>query len=306
MHDADFEAYLALLSRFLRLSAAQREDLRRELRAHLDDAVETEMARGLTRRQAVLRILDDFGDAAELAQRFGRPNPARRWIMQGTLAAACLGIVALGVSLLVPSSTSPTLAQLDGARRALPAEDAEAHLDAALERRVAEVNFADVPLDQLMAWMGETSGVNMVVLWSALEERGISRDRVVSSLKFRDTSLKTALQIVFADMSECPDVTYDYVNNVIVIGPTDCFRPVVRAYDVRDLLGNGEEGAPPDDGQELIALLTEAVAPDSWAQNGGVATVRLFRSTLVVRNFGWAQREVRDLIEQLRAAGATR
>jgi hypothetical protein len=40
MCDADFESYLDLLSRFLRLSRRQREDIRRELRAHLEDAIE--------------------------------------------------------------------------------------------------------------------------------------------------------------------------------------------------------------------------------------------------------------------------
>lgn len=308
MPDTEFEAYLALLSRFLRLSPAQREDLRRELRAHLDDALETEMARGLTRHQAVLRILDDFGDAAELAHRFGRPHPARRWIMQGTLTAACLAIIALGVSLLLPSGAAPTLAQQQpaprtstGADPVAVAESMDAVLDAALNKRVPEVNFTEVPLDQLMAWLSEASGANMVVLWSALEQAGVQRDRVVPSLKFNNVSVKTALQIVLADMSDGPEMTYDYFNNVIVIGPTERFRPVVRAYDVRDLLQGDEQGSQPD-AQQLIELVMEAAAPDSWASNGGVATVRLFRGTLVVRNYGWAQREVRDLISQLREA----
>ncbi|HMQ16396.1 MAG TPA: permease prefix domain 1-containing protein [Phycisphaerae bacterium] len=323
MHSVEFEAYLALLSRFLRLTAAQREDIRRELRSHLDDALEAEMAQGLTREQAVLRVLEDFGDAAELAHRFGRRHRARRWIMQGTLAAACLGVLAIGVSLLLPTGTSPLRAQ-DGALAAAQspqsaAPASETALNAALQRRVPEIRFEDAPLEAVRAWVAEMTQCNVVILWTALEECGIDRDRPIT-VTLRDVSIDTLLQVVFADVR--PRLYFDYIDNVLVIGPAERTRLVVRAYDVRDLLDDAGAAPPaasraesPDEQDQalesdtpevrrLLGLVTDTVYPDTWENNGGMGTIRAFRKAIVVRNHAWVHREVRDLLEQLRAAGA--
>lgn len=309
MHDAAFDAWLALLSRFLRLSPKQRDEIRRELRAHLEDGVEAEVARGLSRDQAVLKVLEDLGDAAELAHRFRQPHPVRRWIMQGTLAAACLAIVAIGLSLLAPPAATNLQAQQLKAKP-VHAAAADDPLDAALSKRLPEVNFQDAPLESVLRWIEDAAGVNIAVLWSALEEQGITRDHPMT-VQLRDATVETALNIIFGELRGATDVRFEIVKNVLVIAPAERFHMVVRVYDVRDLLEQdgvtqpaGENDAVGAGAAEaLVELVRDTVLPDSWEENGGAGRARVFKSKLVVRNYGWAHREIRDLLGQLRNSG---
>ena len=61
MPEQDFELYLSLLSRFLRLQPAQRDEVADELRDHLDQRLEELAARGLSREQAIHKALEEFG-----------------------------------------------------------------------------------------------------------------------------------------------------------------------------------------------------------------------------------------------------
>ena len=83
LSDPDYDAYLSLLTRFLRLSPSQRDEIRRELRAHMEEAIEAQLECGVPRDEAVRRALEDFGDAAELAARFSSIGSRRRWIILG-------------------------------------------------------------------------------------------------------------------------------------------------------------------------------------------------------------------------------
>jgi hypothetical protein len=314
MPDASFEAWLALLTRFLRLSPKQREEIRRELRSHLEDAIESEMARGASREQAILKVLEDFGDAAELAHRFRHTHAARRWIMQGTLAAACLAILAIGTSLIVPHSAHPVQAQQnaappkDGATRVVPAASDE-FLEDALDKILPEASFQEAPLEALLAWLGDQSGLNIVVLWNALQDFGINPDHTMT-LNFKKVSTRTALALIFADLRTSAELSYDMLDSTLVIAPGDRFRMVVRVYDVADLLA-ADQAEPAAEAEEvsahaasLVELVTDTAYPESWEQNGGEGTIRVFKHKLVARNYGWAHREIRELLRQLRNSEA--
>lgn len=82
MSEREFETYLTLLCRLLRLDAAQREVIARELRDHLEERLAELKARGVDREEAVRSALDEFGDAAGLAAEFSliARNVRRRWL----------------------------------------------------------------------------------------------------------------------------------------------------------------------------------------------------------------------------------
>src|SRR5438874_1983169 len=105
MPEQDFELYLSLLSRFLRLKPAQRGEIADELRDHLEERLEELAARGLSRGEAIKAALDEFGDAAELAQHFTQAAHIRRrrLIMRYTFGT----IAALAASLLVAAAFWP-------------------------------------------------------------------------------------------------------------------------------------------------------------------------------------------------------
>ena len=107
MSEQEFEAYLDLLARMLKLTPKQRDAIAHELRDHMEDRLEELQARGVPRDEAVRLALDEFGDANVLASDFTSiaKQRNRRRMMQTTFGtlAACAAI-ALSISFLMPSN----------------------------------------------------------------------------------------------------------------------------------------------------------------------------------------------------------
>ncbi|MGW8256700.1 MAG: permease prefix domain 1-containing protein, partial [Thermoguttaceae bacterium] len=70
MSPDEFQNYLGLLSRLLRLKATEREAIAEELRSHLEERVATLTAEGIEPARAISMALAEFGDAAALAAEF--------------------------------------------------------------------------------------------------------------------------------------------------------------------------------------------------------------------------------------------
>src|SRR5215471_533632 len=110
MSDREFENYLTLIGRLLRLSAAQRDAIGAELRDHFESRLTELTSRGLSHDAAVQIALEEFGDAAGLAAQFSRiaQTRKRRFIMRCTLASAAALAVALVVAVsLWPENHAP-------------------------------------------------------------------------------------------------------------------------------------------------------------------------------------------------------
>jgi hypothetical protein len=317
MSETDYEAYLRLLSRFLRLSARQRAEIRRELRAHLEEAIDDDIARGVPREEAILRALDDFGDAAELAARFCSIGRRRRWIMRGTMAAACIGFVALALTALTPNSVSTVIAEPgdDGmapVRSSLAASADDPRADeilAALHRELPEVTFEDAPFEAIIDYLGELLQINIHVEWQRLEDAGVARDAPVT-VNLRKISAARLLELVLGDAGGDVDLGYEMRHGVLVFSTREALMEHLstRMYDVRDLLNMPPDGGASADVEDLSEQLTElilnVVEPDSWQPHGGSGYLQVFNGVLVVRQFDSAQREIQTLIDSLRATGA--
>src|SRR6516165_10217471 len=117
MPEHEFDLYLSLLSRFLRLKPAQRDEIADELRDHLEARLEELAARGLSREEAIRAALDEFGDAAELANHFTRAAHIRkrRLIMRLTFGS----VAALAASLLIAAAFWPESRQAPAPQNAL-------------------------------------------------------------------------------------------------------------------------------------------------------------------------------------------
>ena len=70
MSEREFEAYLNLLARTLRLSGKQRQRIAGELRDHMETRLDELIEQGMSRDEAVLAALDEFGDASVLSHDF--------------------------------------------------------------------------------------------------------------------------------------------------------------------------------------------------------------------------------------------
>ena len=84
MSNEEFENYLALVSRLLRLNRSQREMIRNEMRDHLETRVEEMVDSGVDRKDAIRSALEEFGDAAGLANQFQLISNLnqKRWMMR--------------------------------------------------------------------------------------------------------------------------------------------------------------------------------------------------------------------------------
>ncbi len=292
--DPEFEAYLNLLGRFLRLSGHQRREIRRELETHVEDAVEEYIARGLSRHDAIMRVLDDFGDAAELAARFRSVGRTRRWIMRGTATAAGLGIVLMAGSAFFSNPVAPVQAGLptDLSRGALAAaapagaaglmpgggfesaesQDQLAEERAVLGRRIAELNVAEMPLCDLLEYISEQHDINLVVQWRALSDAGIERDRP-TTLRLKNVRLEQALMVILQDAGhDSVALGYEHRDGILLITTREELfkRQVMCVYDVRDLLTAGLDWRAM---KLRIAAAQPARTPDPAAQPPSAATV---------------------------------
>ncbi len=111
MPEDEFERYLTLLARTLRLSDAQRDAIAAELRDHMEARLGELTLQGVEREEAIETALAEFGDASGLAKDLTRTNPerirTRRHFMQTTFGtiAACAAVT-FAVMLLVPNNKS--------------------------------------------------------------------------------------------------------------------------------------------------------------------------------------------------------
>ena len=166
MSEAEFDSYLSLMAKFLRLRSRQKDALADELRDHLESRLDELLAQGKTREQAVSIALEEFGDAAVLAEDFSRlaSRHTRRFVMRCTAASAvvvaAVVLLTLAVAPPVPDGAGPPpLVAQDAAPGGEPAADAVpaipetpsiqqeaiAALDAKLDKVIPEINFVELP-----------------------------------------------------------------------------------------------------------------------------------------------------------------
>ena len=163
-----------------------------------------------------------------------------------------------------------------------------------LDRRAGAIELDAVPLADVVDYVRDVTGLGVVVEWRALAAAGIDRDTPVS-LTLTGASARDVLRLALRQAGD--DLTFyadDGVVRVTTAAEADR-RLVTRTYDVRDLLlvvpdfapgdtdlGGGDEAGAAERGRELVGLIRATIRPEIWAENGGPASVRYFRGTLVV------------------------
>ncbi len=171
MPEKEFELYLSMLARMLRLSESQRASVADELRDHLESRLSGLMEAGHSREEAIRLALEDVGDAAGMASRLSTVGAIRRrrMIVRGTLVSACVlfvGLLAAGLFTpqsaplappVAPAQAPPAppaaIGDMGGApmvaaatAKMSPAEELRRKTDAKLEQICPdEIAFLEVP-----------------------------------------------------------------------------------------------------------------------------------------------------------------
>jgi hypothetical protein len=286
MPEQDFELYLSLLSRFLRLKPAQRDAIADELRDHLEERLEELAARGLSRGEAIKAALDEFGDAAELAQHFTQAAHIRRrrLIMRYTFGT----VAALAASLLITAAFWPESPQAPSPRNAVAqfagGEGAQPHkpvgtsvaiedndktaVEAKLTKRIGEIDFIDLPLADAIDHLSERFEVDILLDRGALTDEGVALDQPVT-LKVRraNPTARTTLELLLEPVK----LSYTIRDGLIMVTTTAQANQIL-VYNVRDLVGH----VPLDD----------AAAPAVGMMGGGPMMMPMARGGMGGRGMG--------------------
>ncbi|MSR56066.1 MAG: hypothetical protein EXS05_00090 [Planctomycetaceae bacterium] len=260
MPEREFELYLSLLSRFLRLKPAQHDEIADELRDHLEQRLEELAARGLSRDEAIRMALEEFGDAAELANHFKNVTRLRKrkLIMRytyGTAAALATAVlIATGFWPQSPHSPLPSqgVAQ-EGSGGALAgdesdelfpvvaeatggavvrADNAKAQVEAKLAKPMGKVDFNETPMKDVLEFISDATELDILFEKAQANDAGISVDQPVTLIVRRTTlTAKATLDLILEPMQLC----YTIRDGLVMVG-TIAANNEIEVYNVRDLV----------------------------------------------------------------------
>jgi hypothetical protein len=293
MSDREFENYLTLLSRLLRLSGKQRGAIAEELRAHLDDRLEELMAGGVSREEAVRRALEEFGDAAGLAGQFAALswNRKRRWLMRlTTFSVVATVLVAAGLALLWPGRNAapglplvvaqaptadpfapgPFKEEPKAAKGKAEPKTANRNEKSSAAARIAteldqltEIDMVEMPLKDVVAFLSDRHQIPIVIKTKKLEEIPVSVDTPITK-SLRGIRLSSALNLILEDV----DLTYVIKDEVLQItSMIDAQAAMeIHIYDCRDILampgpGQAKGLAPGGEGSAAGGMPAGGFAP---------------------------------------------
>ncbi len=107
-----------------------------------------------------------------------------------------------------------------------------------LNDRIPEVSFQEVPFDQVMDWVTDYTGANVVVRWQSLELLGIERDKPIT-IRVRNLRLSQVLWMIMNEAGGTDvKLAYRASGNLLVLSTAEDLgqEMLVRVYDVGDLL----------------------------------------------------------------------
>lgn len=84
-----------VLASLTRLTAQEREDVRRELEEHVEDRMEVMLEMGWSEELAEARCLEAMGDPAEIGREMARQYRGRGWLWIGRAAAALTAVLCI-------------------------------------------------------------------------------------------------------------------------------------------------------------------------------------------------------------------
>jgi hypothetical protein len=160
----------------------------------------------------------------------------------------------------------------------------------------AGFEFADAPLEEVVAFIQDTYNIPVELDTPALDEIGIGPDEPIT-IDVRDISLRSALRLLLKQLQ----LTYVIEDEVLMITtPTEAEAMLtICVYDVRDLIAGPRDAAGVD---TLIDTIIQTVSTDTWAVNGGgEAAIRSVSGGLIVVSQMQAVHEqIRGLLETIR------
>ncbi len=272
MSDHEFENYLTLISRFLRLSPTQREAIGEELRDHFESRLAELVSRGLSHDEAVRLALEEFGDAAGLAASFSSiiQTRRRRLIMRCTVASvaalAAAVVIAMAVwpdnhaGRVVGNAVAETKDKTDGSNPV--AGELPDQLTIQTEdklKKYVPADFVEIPLSEFLANISQTFGIQTYIHLNSLKDAAIDPTALPVTIHLSHVRGRMLLDLVLSESG----LGFMIRDGIVVVATKDWLRTQLetRVYDCRDILASDKAGpasatsAFESDSQQSAALV---------------------------------------------------
>ncbi len=308
MSEREFELYLSLMGKLLRLGPEQTEAIADELRDHFDQRFLALCRQGVPREQAIRQALDEFGDAAGLATDFTQLARVRRrrLIMRCTLATVLLGAAAL----FVVQALTPPNAMIDGPPLAraqvvgdvpsgtleIPEPAAPTTIDPAtlvpppLAKKLTW-EFTDLPSSEMLAEFSRRVEMPLLVDEIAFHDLGVSSDEPVT-----DRLLDLPAYLLLDRLEDRLELGW-YVDDGFIVVTSDEKAEehlTLRSLVLTDLREQGYES-------DAVLELIQTVTGGNWEDIDGIGgTLTRVGDVIFVRQSDRRHREVAALLQTLR------
>jgi hypothetical protein len=157
-------------------------------------------------------------------------------------------------------------------------------LDAAMHQKieealdaVAEVEFQETPLSEVVAFLQATYKIPIIIDKRALDDVGLGSDTPVT-MSLRGISLRSLLELMLREL-QLTYVVREQVLKITTVEEAE-HESVMRLYSVADLALEPQQplvvDAPPSRYRTLLGLIASIVAPDTWDEVGGSGSAAAF------------------------------
>jgi hypothetical protein len=312
MPEHEFEIYLSVLSRLMKLDKQQKSAIADELSDHLEERFEGLVRSGLDRDEAIRQALDEFGDASGLAVDLTRVSQKRirRIIMRSGLATAALLFIGFGWAFLFPPANDalnaePKLVAQDTAPQAVAAiappktdqNKVKISLDADLSdfeapflRNKISVSFADIPLFEVFEFLSTQQEYPMLLDVVAVEEAGLTVDEpiyfVVDKIRVDQT-----LDLILREF----ELTWFIEDGILHVTTIEVANEkfVNRSYDLAPFRA---AGIAPGTLLEIVMQSTEAL----WEEvDGSGGRISIVGDVMTIRQPYQVHRHLPQLLEAI-------
>lgn len=307
MPEQEFELYLSLLAKLLRLSPSQKAAITDELRDHLEERLDTLIQSGLSREQAIQKAMDEFGDMTGFALDLTNASktPIRKVIVRSTLAAsAAAACIVAAVVLFTPQHrvAAPNMVQADSPEQvaveeqaAAPAPTGNKPLAALLKdqelfpdflKLSMNITLNDFPILKLLQQPAKSflKVVPVFIDEAALAEEGISMT-AHATLNLDEVSVEETLNLITKQL----DLIWQIDSGIVQITTPSHARYLTRQFDLHELAQSGHQLG------SLINILQ--MDTGTWEDiDGEGGTLAIVGETLIVRHTFQSQRRIARIL----------
>ena len=289
MPEHEFQIYLSVLSRLMKLDEQQKSAIADELSDHLEERFEDLVRSGMDRDEAIRQALDEFGDASGLAVDLTRVSQKRirRIIMRSGLATAALLFICFGWAFLFPTgndafNADPQLVAQDAAPETVAAIappktdqsrvkitlDADSSdFDVPFLKTQTTINFADTPLTDVLEYLQRQAEFPILLDVIALEEAGLLADEPIN-LVVGGVRFDQALDIMLRDF----ELTWFIEDGILHVTTVEVANEkfLNRSYDLAPFRA---AGIAPGTLLEIVMQTTDALWEEIDGSGGRISIV---------------------------------